>query len=80
MAHVVATRGLSRRFAIVTALDRFSLLIRGQLRLAAERHAARLDTDLAVARARADQFALETSQATHLAYTALPEQLTIRTE
>ena len=64
MAHVVAGGDLAQRFvATVAALDRLALLVRGELRLAAQLHAARHGARPAFAGARADQLALELGQA-----------------
>jgi len=62
-ARVIAAPDFGKRFlTVVAALDRFLLLVRGELRRPAHFHALRLGARPAFARACADQVALELGQ------------------
>lgn len=59
MTDAVAARDLAHRLAALFVPDSLTLLVRGELRLAAELHASRFGTFETVARPGADQLALK---------------------
>ena len=61
---IVAARNRPNGFALVAALDRLVLLVRGELGLSAETLPVRLGTRAALAGADADKLALELGQST----------------
>ena len=59
-AHVATAANLRKRLvAVITAADRFALLVIGEFRASSHLHAARLGSRAPLARAGADQFTLE---------------------